>query len=400
MTRGRALRLLAGSLVVLAAGCTSPAPEPPPSDDARPEATSAPIEPEESPGGAPVLGEEGEPVSPSPEPSDDEDDEDGDRGRRRGPELLSEPSPFPEWMTRPSPDDGLCPTPTVRVSDADELQDALDDAGPGTVIGLAPGVYIGKFVTTASGTADAPARLCGEADAVLDGDNQRGGYVLHLDGAQHWVLSGFTVRNGQKGVMADGTTGTTISGLTVYGIGDEGIHLRAHSTDNLVAHNTISDTGRRREKFGEGVYVGTANSNWCRITDCDPDLSDRNQVIGNAVYAGTSESVDIKEGTSDGLVEGNQFDGSTITGADSWVDVKGNDWTIRDNVGHGTPMDGFQTHDVYEGWGEQNEFLDNEGSLDDPEGFLVAMRPANDNVARCSNRLLGDIGELSNERCV
>ncbi|NTW42171.1 MAG: hypothetical protein HGA44_20220 [Cellulomonadaceae bacterium] len=302
-------------------------------------------------------------------------------------------------MSPPTSDDSVCPAPTVRVSTADELESALEAAGPGTVIGLAAGTYEGHFVATASGTADEPARLCGPADAVLDGGGQSKGYVLHLDGAQHWVLHGFTVRNGQKGLVADGTVGTTISGLTVYGTGDEAVHLRKNSTDNLVTGNTISDTGSRKPKFGEGVYIGTANSNWCDITDCEPDHSDRNRVTGNAIYATTSEAVDIKEGTTDGVLSGNQFDGGSISAADSWVDVKGNAWTVSDNVGQASPLDGFQTHDVSDGWGTLNAFSGNSGSLTDGEGFLIAMRPVNDNWASCDNRLLGGVGELSNEPC-
>ena len=308
-------------------------------------------------------------------------------------------SPFPDWMTRPTADGSACTAPTTRVSSADQLQDALASAGPGTVIDLAPGTYVGRFVITASGTDDKPARLCGPVDAVLDGGDRSKGYVLHLDGAQHWVLHGFSVHNGQKGVVADGTTGTTISGLTVYGTGDEAVHLRRNSTDNLVPGNTISDTGSKTPKFGEGVYIGTATSNWCDITDCQPDRSDRNQVRGNAIYATSSEPVDLKEGTTGGILEGNQFDGSTISGADSWVDVKGNDWKISGNVGRHAPLDGFQTHDVEDGWGTRNTFSGYSGSLDDPKGFLIAMRPVNDNRASCDNRLLGEVGALSNEAC-
>jgi hypothetical protein len=395
--------------VALLAAC-DPASIDLPSDAGTPTSDAAtPLEPG-TPGGAPTLDGDGVVVaspdaasSPAPSSSPEgaesrapeEPAEDDDEGSTAD---LDGPSTMPTWMTKPQ-EPASCPSATVRVDDAEELQDALDDAGPGTVIQLAAGVYLGEFATTASGTAARPARLCGPANAVLDGESQTGGYVLHLDGAEHWVLQGFTVRNGQKGVMADGTTGTTIAGLTVYGIGDEAIHLRGHSTDNLVTGNVISDTGRRRAKFGEGVYIGTAHSNWCDVTDCDPDLSDRNQVVGNVIYATSSEAVDLKEGTSDGVVSGNQFDGSLITGADSWLDAKGNDWTVADNAGRASPLDGFQTHDVYDGWGTRNEFTGNSGSLDDDDGLLVALRPVNENVVRCSNRLTGGTGGLTNVDC-
>ena len=391
MSRSVSVRsTIAGAAVLLAialvaAGCSDRDLPPTSTASAPASAAPAPIPEPTASGGAPTLSADGG----SGDESGDEDD-DGSR---------VEPSAFPDWMTRPASDAPPCSAPTDRVSTADQLQAALDSAGPGTVIRLAAGTYVGQFVTTASGTAEQPARLCGPVDAVLDGGGQQKGYVLHLDGAKYWMVDGFTVRNGQKGLVADGTVGTTISGLTVYGTGDEAVHLRKFSTDNLVVGNTISDTGSRKPKFGEGIYIGTANSNWCDITDCDPDLSDRNTVTGNAVYATSSEPVDIKEGTSDGVLSGNQFDGSTISGADSWVDVKGNDWTVSDNVGRNSPMDGFQAHDVYDGWGTRNVFTGNSGSLTNGEGVLVALKPVNDNRVACDNRLLDGIGELSNTAC-
>lgn len=285
-----------------------------------------------------------------------------------------------------------CPSPTTPVASADALTSALAEAKPGDVIALAPGTYVGKFVATASGTADQPITLCGPQDAVLDGDGIKGGYVFHLDGAKYWHLLGFSVTNGQKGVMADGTTGTTIEGLTVFHIGDEAIHLRAHSTSNRVVGNDISDTGLRRDKFGEGVYIGSADSNWCTVTDCKPDESNDNLIEGNYIHGTTSEAVDIKEGTRGGILRGNTFDGSSIVAADSWVDVKGNNWIIEGNTGTNSPLDGFQTHEIGNaGYGSDNVFRGNTANVNGP-GFGFSFTPVNDNVAECSNTV-NDAGE-------
>lgn len=73
-------------------------------------------------------------------------------------------------------------------------------------------------------------------------------------------------------------------------------------------------------RYGEGVYVGSAESNCCRYTDCDPDHSDRT-VVGNRIGPNvTAESVDVKEGTANGVIRDNDFDGTALVGADSWVD--------------------------------------------------------------------------------
>jgi hypothetical protein len=291
-----------------------------------------------------------------------------------------------------------CPEATVTVQDTKSLEEALSKAAPGSSIALEDGTYTGKFVAQASGTAAQPIWLCGGAGAVLDGDGIKGGYVFHLNKAKYWRLVGFTVTNGQKGVVADTTVGSVIQGLTVHDIGDEAIHLRANSTDNVVLNNTISKTGQRRDKFGEGVYIGSAVSNWCTTNNCQPDRSDRNVVKGNKMSQVTSEAVDIKEGTTGGLVEGNTFDGSALSGADSWVDVKGNNWLIKGNSGTKSTLDGFQTHQILKGWGDHNVFTGNIATVDGP-GLAFALRQPAGNVVACDNKFTAAGEGLSNIPC-
>ncbi|WP_242682632.1 right-handed parallel beta-helix repeat-containing protein [Desertivibrio insolitus] len=281
-----------------------------------------------------------------------------------------------------------CPEPTTSVATAEELQSALDGASPGDVIEIEDGHYVGEFLATVSGTEDEPITLCGGTEAILDGGDYEGDYVFHLDGAKYWHLLGFTVTNGQKGVMADGTVGSIIEGLTVTGIGDEAIHLRKFSTDNVVTGNFISVTGLRRPKFGEGVYIGTAESNWCDMSDCKPDNSDRNIVENNTISETSSEAIDVKEGTSFGIVRNNTFDGSGIIDADSWVDIKGNDWVIEGNVGRNSPLDGFQTHEILDGWGTRNVFRGNTAEVNGP-GFGFSLTPVRENVVECDNEVIG-----------
>jgi hypothetical protein len=292
-----------------------------------------------------------------------------------------------------------CPADGIEVATAEELSEALAAARPGDVIRLADGSYEGTFVADSPGEPSAPIHLCGSERAVLDGGGTDDGTVLHLDGASHWMLLGFTVQNGKKGVMADRTVGTVIGGLTVRQIGDEAIHLRAFSTDNRVVGNDVSDTGLRKPEFGEGIYIGSAEESWCEISDCEPDRSDRNEIVGNTIHATTAESIDIKEGTSGGLVQDNQFDGSQLAGdADSWVDVKGNDWTIAGNRGSNSPGDGFQTHEILEGWGTGNRFSGNVAQVNGP-GFGFALTPELDNTVDCDNVAEGAESGLANVEC-
>ena len=310
--------------------------------------------------------------------------------------------PLPPSATATASDPGAtpadCPAATVTVTDADTLTAALAQATPGARIHLADGTYPGTFQATSKGTAEKPISLCGGAGAVIDGGGVTKGYGLHLDGADYWQVSGFTVRNAQKGVMGDGVHHVVISHLTVEQIGDEGIHLRKFSTDNLVADNVVRDTGKRRDKFGEGIYIGSATSNWGEISGGSPDASDRNVIRGNKISATTAESIDVKEGTSGGVVSGNTFDGSALTGADSWVDIKGNNWSITGNTGIHSPQDGFQTHQVADGWGRGNTFSGNEAVVDGA-GFGFHFAPVENNRLTCDNKASGATAGLANVTC-
>lgn len=301
-----------------------------------------------------------------------------------------------------------CPEATTTVEDSAELRAALESARPGDVIHLAAGTYEGEFTAQAAGTSDAPITLCGEQDAVLDGGEPDGGYTLHLDGAAHWHLLGFSVTGGQKGVMLDGTEHSVIEGLTVTDTGDEAIHLRAHSSHNTVVGNHVSGTGLRKPKYGEGIYIGSAESNWEELTGGEPDTSDHNLVEDNRIEEVTAEAVDIKEGTTGGILRNNSFDGSAIAGddhADSWVDVKGNDWLIEGNTGASAPADGFQTHEILDGWGTGNVFRHNTADMtgtpdaaDGGHGF--ALTPELTNVVECSNDISGADRDLATTDCV
>jgi hypothetical protein len=299
--------------------------------------------------------------------------------------------------TDPAPA-GDCAHASTMVASAAELTAALAAAEPGEVIAMSPGVYDGHFVATVSGTAAAMITLCGTSSSILDGGSTDSGYVFHLDHASYWHLLGFAVTDGQKGVMADGTAGSIIERLTVTRIGDEAIHLRDLSTDNTVTGNLVSDTGHRKPQYGEGIYVGTANSNWCDVSNCRPDNSDRNVIEDNSISHTTAESVDIKEGTSNGILRGNTFDGVGMTAADSWVDVKGNGWTVEGNSGQNSPADGYQVHNVYKGWGTDNVFRSNSAKVNGP-GFGFHLAPVQANVVLCSNTASNAGKGLSNVTC-
>lgn len=255
----------------------------------------------------------------------------------------------------------------INVSTAAQLSAALASVQPGDTIQLADGTYTGNFVATVSGTSAAQITLQGSRLAILNGNSLTSGYVFHLKGVNYWRLLGFTVTNGQKGMMADNANYNIIDGVQVYNIGHEAVHFRTFSSYNTIQNSFIHDTGMSNASYGEGVYLGSANSNWGTYTGGQPDTSNYNRVLNNTIGPNvTAEAVDVKEGTTGGELSGNSFDSAGLSGAnsaDSWVDVKGNDYLISNNTGVHALLDGFQTHIQLSGWGDRNVFRGNHADV-------------------------------------
>ncbi|MFD4637017.1 cellulose binding domain-containing protein [Lentzea sp. NPDC058436] len=259
---------------------------------------------------------------------------------------------------------------TVDVSTAAQLQAALAAATPGQTIRLAAGTYRGSFVVNArAGTASQPITLTGPRTAVIINDGPSGeapscpaptagwdsGYGLWVFDSPHWNLTGFTVQESKKGIVLDNSHHTTIDSVSVHHLDEEAVHFRRSSADSVIRNSVITDTGLVQPGYGEGVYLGSANSNWaCHGNNGGIDRSDRIQVLGNRIGPNVAaEAIDVKEGTYDGVIRGNTFDGQGITGqnsADSWVDVKGIGYLIEDNTGTfrspGTFANGYETHNT------------------------------------------------------
>jgi len=87
-----------------------------------------------------------------------------------------------------------------------------------------------------------------------------------------------------------------------------------------------------------------------------------------------------------------------MTGADSWVDVKGSGWLIKGNDGRNSPMDGFQTHEIVNGWGTRNTFQNNTVASSLP-GQAIHLAPRLANVIGCGNTGPRGARIPSDQRC-
>ena len=151
-----------------------------------------------------------------------------------------------------------------------------------------------------------------------------------------------TVAHGSKGIVLDGSVGTVLDGVEVFDIGAEGVHFRTCSSDGVLRNSYIHDTGIKSPQYGEGVYVGSANSNWSKYQCTDAtegkstgDNSERVLIEHNVFENITAEGADLKEGTDSGTLRDNEFRHAGISGlndADSAVDAKGDNWLIEGNT--------------------------------------------------------------------
>jgi hypothetical protein len=84
------------------------------------------------------------------------------------------------------------------------------------------------------------------------------------------------------------------------------------------------------------------------------------------------------------------------------VDVKGNSWTIEGNTGRSSPEDGFQVHEVLDGWGQNTVFSGNTATVQ-AAGYAInvagprAMR--NSTRVGCDNVTEGAASGMTNVAC-
>lgn len=271
----------------------------------------------------------------------------------------------------------------VNVSTVDQLHAALADAKPGDKIIIAPGIYRNDvwkgnwaaFFSEASGTAEMPITICSAAPddpAVLCGVSQENKIALHIIG-EYWNIRDLITCEAGKGIVIDRGSHATITGCEVYNIGAEGIHIRDDSSNCLIENCYIHDCGTVSPQYGEGIYIGSAKGTTEYGFDCHYNTI-RNCRISNV----GADCVDIKEYTLGTLVEDCVFDGSGIqgkNGADSFVEVKGNNAIVRNNTGYRKGNDKvLYAVDLYmavEGWGQNNRIYDNMFYMDSEDIPLV-----------------------------
>lgn len=189
----------------------------------------------------------------------------------------------------------------VRVATDAELRQALADAGPGTVILVAPGRYVGGLSRAGlHGTAADPIVLAGvspEDPPVICGERAagRGSVAVHLSGARHVVLRDLVVR------------GFAGNGVNI----DDGGQAATPAADISLERVVIEDTGP------------TGNHDALKMSGVD------RFVIRACRFHGWGGSAIDCVGCHAGLVEGCRFEGAEGYSQANGVQLKGGSRGIR-----------------------------------------------------------------------
>ena len=298
-----------------------------------------------------------------------------------------------------------CPAATVTVTTARELMAAVQQAAPGTVIKMAPGTYNEQIDMTANGTASNPIWVCGPRSAVVNAGSIQNDHGIQISNSSNLVIAGMTVTNSLKGISVIRSSNVTIADTLVDNIGYEGIHLRAFTIDSKVVGNTIKNTGKRDPFYGEGIYIGTSENNWCAQTSCQPDRTDRTLLMANNISLTGAQPIEVKEGTSAGIIRDNVIDGTAaMPRAEEWVKVKGNDWSIYNNQGKNSTVHGFAVIGSVAGWGLRNAFYGNTAPVGAAGyGFFIheqGSKGTSGTRVYCSNTVTAAGSGFSNLACV
>jgi parallel beta-helix repeat protein len=290
---------------------------------------------------------------------------------------------------------------TINVSTAQQLDAAISNALAGDEIILAPGTYNVTRDTSGistkwdqreaqlrarnrSGTAQNPIVLRSadsENPAHILNERTATGITLHIWGGDYWIIQDLIVEGGQKGILLDDSNHSIIRGNFVHGVGMEAVHLRDGSSHCIIINNRITNTGLVNAGFGEGVYIGSANTTTAYNWNCDHNVISNN-LIGPGISA---DPVDIKEGSTGTIVEYNIMRGAGITGANSatsHIMNRGDDTVIRFNRFYRDQNSivraAIEIHSVSlqgRSWGNNIRVYGNHFYLDDPSTWT----PANPN---------------------
>lgn len=222
---------------------------------------------------------------------------------------LSSPPPLPPSAS-PAP---IC---TMHVSVGQDIQEALNGAGPGDVICLEGGRHAldETLVSMRDGTIEESITLRSAPDelAVLVGPEGDPGLELNHS---WWIITDLEWQDADILLRLNQASHNIITRSLFHDAQGECVRIRDQSNHNIFRMNRVWNCGTEGfnldedEKNGEGVYIGTAPEQRDRIGG-HPDQSIGNVIEDNWFQTNGSEAVDIKEDSENNAVRRNVGSGS------------------------------------------------------------------------------------------
>lgn len=273
----------------------------------------------------------------------------------------------------------------IKVSDVEELFNAVRNALPDDVILVESGTYdyttyqnAQKIDASASGKENAPITLKAsdpKNPPVITGKSPENGYVLQITG-DYWIIENLCITNSQKGVVLDNSNHTIIRNCDIGNTGSEAVAIRDGSSHCLLQNCNIHDSGLVTAGYGEGIYIGSSYTVSGFDYKCDYNTVD------SCIFKNISaEHIDVKEYTTGTEISDCIFYGAGISGenyAGSFIDISGNGCYVHDNTGYreSNPqiVAGFEIHEQVDGWGYHSKFENNTLYMDREYGEIDTSR--------------------------
>jgi len=189
------------------------------------------------------------------------------------------------------------------------IQDAIDNASDGDTIFVYSGVYYEHVVVNK--TID----LIGEDKDTTVIDGGLIGVVIYVS-SDGITISGFTVQNGDNGILLDSSSNNTIMGNNASN-NDDGIYLFL-SSNNSIMGNNASNNGYGIRLFSSNnnnTIMGNNASNNGYGIRLGPS-SDNNHLYHNNIMSNTQNAIDLGR---------NIWDNGYPSGGSYWSDYTGID---------------------------------------------------------------------------
>lgn len=182
-----------------------------------------------------------------------------------------------------------------NVSTAAQFNTALAAVMPGDTIVLSGNITSSaKFSTTRDGSSTNPITITGDGTAILHVSNTKYGLeILH----DYYRLSNFKIQNAMKALVIDNADHGIVDNVHAMDIRQEAFKVRNQSHYWLFTNCSARRTGTAANDFGEGFYVGQAQSNWIPEENPQPDQCGYVTFYNCYTTDTPNDGWDVKEGS-------------------------------------------------------------------------------------------------------